>query len=263
MTRSEDGANALTEIGADVHRGDLEDLESLKKGTKDAEAVIHLAFNHDFSKFAENCEQDKRVIEALGSVLTGSDRPLIVHSGLAGLTEAGQKATEDMTRPKDSPFPRKSEETALSLNGVKAAAIRLSQVHNTVKQGLITNAIKIARDKGVSAYIGDGMNKWAAVHVSDAARLFRLALEKFEAGSVYHAVAEEAIPMRDIAEAIGRSLDVPVTSIAPEEAEEHFGWFIKFAGNDLMASSTITQEKLGWTPTGPSLIEDLKHMRSV
>jgi len=257
MARSDEGARSLAAIGADVQRGSLEDLDSLRRGATAADAVIHLAFIHDFSKFVENCKIDKRAIETLGSVLAGSDRPFIVTSGVAGLAGPGQLTTEDMDVPPDYPFPRVSEQTALALKGVNASVVRLPQVHDPVKQGLVSYLIAVAREKGVSAYVGEGHNRWAAGHVSDAARLYRLALERHEAGAKYHAVAEEGVPMRDIAEAIGRGLKIPVKSITPEEAQAHFGWLAMFAARDLQASSAITRKKLGWNPTGPGLIADL------
>jgi nucleoside-diphosphate-sugar epimerase len=261
LTRSDAGATSLTAAGAQVHRGELTDLESLRKGAAMSDGVIHLAFVHDFSKFQENCEIDKRAIEALGSVLEGSSRPLIVTSGLAGLAGPGQLATEDMIIPPNFPFPRVSEQTALAWNGVKASVVRLPQVHDPVKQGLVTYLIALAREKGVSAYVGEGGDRWAAAHVSDVARLYWLVLEKSEAGAKYHAVAEEGVPMRDIAEAIGRGLKIPVKSLSAEEAQSHFGWLARFATHDLQASSAITRKKLGWSPTGPGLIADLDQMR--
>jgi len=260
MARSDEGANSLAAIGAEVHRGSLEDLDSLRKGATASDAVIHLAFIHDWSKFVENCEIDRRAIEALGSVLAGSDRPLIVTAGTAGLAGPGQIATEDDVVPPNFPFPRVSEQTALSLRGVRASVMRLPQVHDTVKQGLVTLAVAVAREKGVSAYVGEGRNSWAAAPVSDVARLYRLALEKHEAGARYHAVAEEGVPMWDIAETIGRGLKVPVVSLSPEKAAAHFGWLAMFAGADLAASSEKTRKNLGWNPTGPGLIADLQHM---
>ena len=260
MARSDEGARSLAAIGADVQRGSIEDLDSLRKGATVADAVIHLAFNHDFSKLAENCKIDKRAIETLGSVLAGSDRPLIVTAGTAGLAAPGQIATEDMDVSPDFPFPRVSEQTALALKGVKASVVRLPQIHDTVKQGLVTFLIAVAREKRVSAYIGEGRNRWSAGHVSDTAPLYRLVLERNEAGAKYHAVGEEGVPMRDIAEAIGRGLKIPVKSITPEEAQAHFGWLAQIATFDLQASSAQTRKKLGWNPTGPGLIEDLDRM---
>ena len=261
MARSDGGSKSLEAIGADVHRGSIEDLQSLKAGTAAADAVIHLAFIHDFSKFQENCEKDQRAIETLGSVLAGSKRPLIVTAGTGGLAAPGQVVTEDLDAPHDSPFPRVSEQVVLALKGVDASVMRLPQVHDTFRQGLVTYLIALAREKGLSAYVGDGSNRWAAGHVSDAARLYRLALEKGQPGAKYHAVGEEGVPMRDIAETIGRGLKVPVASLSPEEAQAHFGWLGIFAGMDLPASSAQTQKRLGWRPTGPGLIADLEEMR--
>jgi nucleoside-diphosphate-sugar epimerase len=261
MARSDEGAKSLAAFGAEVHRGSLEDLDSLREGATASDAVIHLAFIHDWSKFAENCEIDHRAIEALGSVLAGFDRPLIVTAGTAGLAGPGRIATEDDAVPLDFPFPRVSEQTALSLKGVRASVMRLPQVHDTARQGLLTYAVAVAREKGVSAYVGEGHNRWAATHISDVARLYRLVLEKNEAGAKYHAVAEEGVPMRDIAEAIGRGLKVPVKSISAEEAATHFGWLAMFASHDLLASSEQTRKNLGWNPTGPGLIADLERLK--
>jgi nucleoside-diphosphate-sugar epimerase len=262
LSRSDAGAKSLVAAGAQVHRGDLKDLESLRGGAAMSDAVIHAAFVHDFSKFAENCEIDGQAIETLGSVLEGSDRPFIVTSGTAGLAAPGQIATEDNNIPPNFPFPRVSEQMALALvrKGVRASVMRLPQVHDTTKQGLVTYLIAVAREKGVSAYVGEGSNRWSAAHVLDVARLYRLALEKHEAGAKYHAVAEEGVAMRDIAEAIGRGLKVRVVSLSPEQAHAHFGWLRMFASNDLQASSAQTQRKLGWNPTGPGLIADLERL---
>ncbi len=262
LTRSDAGAQSLLAAGAEVHRGNLEDLESLRSGAAKSDGVIHCAFDHDFSNFAANCEKDRRAIEALGAALAGSDRPLIVSSGIGPLSP-GRLATEDMDPPANSPMPRVSEQVAFAMipQGVRASVVRLPQVHDTVKQGLVTFAIALAREKGVSAYVGDGSNRWPTAHVLDTARLYRLALEKQEPGARYHAVAEEGVPVRDIAEVIGRGLKVPVVSMTPEEAGAHFGWLAMFAGLDLPASSAITQERLGWRPTGPGMIADLEQMR--
>jgi nucleoside-diphosphate-sugar epimerase len=264
MARSDAGAKSLLAAGAQVHRSDLEDLESLRSGAAMSDGVIHCAFNHDFTKFAANSEMDKRAIEALGAALVGSDRPLIVTSG-TGLLAANRVATEeDAAPPVSNLYPRASEATAASLaaQGVNVSVVRLPQVHNRIKQGLVTYAIAIAREKGVSAYVGEGRNRWPAVHLLDAARLYRLAIEKGSAGARYHAVAEEGVPVREIAEAIGRGLKVPVVSKSTKEAGEHFGWLGMFAGFDMRASSALTQERLGWHPTTqPGLISDLDNMR--
>ena len=264
LTRSDAGTKSLIAAGAQVHRGDLEDLESLRSGAAESDGVIHCAFNHDFSKFEANCEMDRLAIEALGSALEGSNRPLLVTSGL-GLLARGRAATEDDMPPPPNPatYPRASEAAgaALLARGVNVSVVRLPQVHNTVKQGLVTYSIAVARQKGVSAYIGDGLNCWAAAHVLDTARLYRLAIEKAEPGARYHAVAEEGVSARDIAEVIGRGLNVPIASLTPEEAAGHFGWLGMFAGLDIVASSAQTQQRLGWRPTGPGLIADLEQMR--
>jgi nucleoside-diphosphate-sugar epimerase len=265
LTRSDAGERSLIAAGAEVHRGDLENLESLRSGAAASDAVIHTAFNHDFSKYVANCEADRRVIEALGDALAGSGRFLIVTSG-TGMANAapGTLSTERDLPASSIVVPRAaSEEAAASVatRGVRTAIVRLPQVHDTVKQGLITYAIQVAREKGVSAYVGDGLNRWPAVHRLDTGRLYRLALEKAEAGDTLHAVAEEGVPVRAIAEAIGRGLNVPAVSLAPEESAEHFGWLAPFVGRDVPASSARTREKLGWNPNGPGLISDLEHMR--
>ena len=261
LTRSDAGAKSLIAAGAQPHEGDLEDLESLRSGAAAADAVIHTAFRHDWSRFAESCELDKRAIEVIGAVLQGSSRPFIVTSGV-GVAQ-GRAATED-DPPLSSPsLPRVSEVTAVALmeRGVHASVMRLPQVHDTVKQGLITPLIAVAREKGISAYVGDGQNRYPAAHVADVARLYRLALEKGTAGARYHAIAEEGVRLKDIATAIGRGLNVPVTSISQEQAQEHFGFFGFFVGRDCPVSSARTREQLGWTPTGPTLLTDLENMR--
>jgi nucleoside-diphosphate-sugar epimerase len=260
LARSDDGAARLAKAGAAVHRGSLDDLDGLKRGAAAADGVIHLAFNHDFSKFAENCEEDKRAIDALGSVLRGSARPLLVTSGLA-LTAEGRLATE---ADKPAPgFPRMSEAAALALaaDGVNASVVRLPQVHDTRKQGLVTYAVAIFREKGACAYVGDGRNRWPAAPVRDVARLYRLALEKAEPGAIYHAVAEEGVAASDIADTLGRRLQLPTKSITPEEAQAFFGWFAMFAGLDMPASSAQTRKKLGWQPKGRGLIADLEELQ--
>jgi nucleoside-diphosphate-sugar epimerase len=259
LARSDAGAKSLIAAGAQVHRGDLKDLESLRRGAAMSDGVIHTGFIHDFSNFAENCEIDKRAIDALGSALEGSGRSLLVTSGLATVAQGRMATEEDAPQPPSPANPRASEATAETLlkRGVRVSVMRLPQVHNTIKQGLVTYAIAVAREKGVSAYVGNGLNRWAAVHVLDAARLYRLALEKQEAGARYHAVAEEGVSVRDIAEAIGRGLKVPVVSKSAEEAAAHFGGIGMFVGRDLIGSSVRTQRRLGWRPTGPRLIDDL------
>jgi nucleoside-diphosphate-sugar epimerase len=263
LARSDAGAKSVIAAGAQAQRGDLEDLESLRSGAAAADAVIHTAFIHDFSKFKENCEIDRRAIEALGDTLAGTDRPLIVTSGLALLAQGRLATEQDPPAPVSDHYPRASEHTAASLEkrGVRTIVVRLPQVHDTVKQGLVSYVIPIAREKGVSAYIGDGLTRWAAVHQLDAAHLYRLALEKGTPGARYHAVAEEGVTAREIAEAIGRGLKVPLVSLTSERAAEHFGWLATFAGLDLQASSAQTREKLGWNPKGPSLISDLENMQ--
>jgi len=258
MARSDAGVKSLEAAGAQAHRGDLEDLESLRSGAAATDAVIHTAFRHDWSRFAESCELDKRAIETIGDALQGSSRPFIVSSGV-GVAQ-GRAATEDDPPLPSSPsLPRISEVTAVALmeRDVYASVMRLPQVHDTVKQGLVTPLIAVARAKGVSAYVGEGQNRWPAAHVTDVARLYRLALEKGTAGARYHAVAEEGVALKDIATAIGRGLNVPVVSIAQEQAGEHFGFF---AGRDPLTSSAQTRAKLNWNPTGPSLLTDLGNM---
>ncbi|MDR3670005.1 MAG: SDR family oxidoreductase [Holophaga sp.] len=265
LCRSEEKAAALAAAGAEVCRGSLEDLGSLRKGADWSDGVIHLAFNHDFSKFAANCEDDRRVILALGAVLAGSNRPLVVTSG-TGMAHAvpGQPAREDNAALGSEVIPRAaSEEAAASVaaDGVNVSVVRLPQVHDTARQGLVTPAIGMFRDKGVCAYIGDGHNRWPAAHVLDVARLYRLVLERAEPNAKYHAVAEEGVSMRAIAETLGRRLELPVQAIAPETAQAFFGWLGMFAGHDMPASSEQTRRKLGWEPTGPGLIADLEKLR--
>ena len=263
LARSDAGAKSLTDAGAQVHRGDLDDLEGLRTGASRSDGVIHTAFRHDWSKFAESSEMDKRAIEALGSELRGSDRPLLVTGGLAVVAQGRAATEDDPPFPVSASYPRASEATAaaLSAGGVSASVVRLPQVHDPVKQGLITYLVALAREKGVSAYVGEGLNCWAAVHVLDAARLYRLALENHEAGARYHAVAEEGVPLREIAEVIGRGLKVPVVAMSQEKADAHFGFLARFTGMDLRGSSAKTQERLNWRPTGPQLIADLEQLR--
>lgn len=263
LTRSDAGAQALAAAGAQAHRGSLEDLDSLRDGAAQADGVIHCAFDHDFSNFAANCEKDGRAIQALASALAGSDRPLVITSGIGmGAAVAGRPATEDVFNL-DHPHPRKASEiagAAASAAGVNVSVVRLPQVHDPVKQGFVTYVAAAAREKGVSAYAGDGLNRWSAAHVLDVARLYRLVLERAQPGARYHAVAEEGVAMREIAQVIGEGLKVPVASLSPDETAAHFGWLAGFAALDMPASSDWTRETLGWTPTGPGLIADLKAM---
>jgi nucleoside-diphosphate-sugar epimerase len=265
LARSEEKAVALARVGAEVIRGSVEDLKSLQEVAARSDGVIHLAFNHDFSKYVANCEDDRRVIEALGAALIGSHRPFIVTSGtVIANTVAGQLALEDNAAASSAVIPRAASEeaaAAVAAKGVNVSIVRLPQVHDPVAQGLITYAIALAREKKVSPYIGDGSNRWPAAHRLDVARLYRLALEKAERGARYHAVAEEGVPFRDIAEVVGRRLKVPAVSIAPAEAAAHFGWLAPFAARDVPASSAQTRQRLGWRPTGPGLIVDLEHLR--
>jgi nucleoside-diphosphate-sugar epimerase len=263
LTRSDSGARALTAAGAEVHRGDIDDLESLRAGAARSDAVIHTAFNHDFSQFVANCEADRRVIEAMGAVLAGSRRPLIITSGTGmGSNGPGQTATEDNIN-KDNPNPRVASELAglaVAARGVDVRVVRLPQVHDPLKQGLITEVVRLAREKRVSAFAGEGKNRWPAAHVADAAHLYRLVLEQGEANCRYHAVAEEGIPLRQIAETIAASLHVPVRGLSADEAKSHFGWLGMFISHDMPASSALTRARLGWQPSGPDLITDLRRL---
>jgi nucleoside-diphosphate-sugar epimerase len=261
LARSDASAKSLAAAGAQVHRGSIEDLDSLRSGASAADGVIHTAFNHDFSKWAENCENDRLAIEALGSALAGSNRPLVVTSGTGLVTRPdGRPAAED-----DAPtstVPRiKSEEAAnaMAARGVHVSVVRLPpSVHGDGDHGFVPTLIRIAREKRAAAYVGEGSNRWPAVHRLDAAHLFRLVLEQGAAGARYHGVGEEGIPFRDIADVIARRLNVPVVSKTPEEAAEHFGWFSHFAALNSPASSTKTREQLGWRPTRVGLIADLE-----
>ena len=258
LARSDAGAKSLIAAGADVHRGSLEDLESLCSGAVASDGVIHTAFIHDFNNYAPAAEADRRAIETLGTALAGSDRPLIVTSGTLMAQARGPLATEeDALNPS---FPRKSEVAALATvsSGVRASIVRLPpSVHGEGDHGFVPRLISIAREKGVSAYVGDGHSRWPAVHRLDAAHLYRLVLEKGAAGAKYHGVADEGLPTREIAAAIGRGLNVPVVSKSSEEAADHFGWLAMFFAMDGPASSAQTQERLGWRPVQPGLIADL------
>lgn len=263
LTRSDAGAQALLVAGAEAHRGTLEDLDSLRAGAERADAVIHTAFDHDFAHFVANCQKDRSAIRTLGTALKGSDRPLIITSGTGmGNAGPGQPATENVVDT-NNPNPRVASELegiAMLDAGVDVRVVRLPQVHDTVKQGLISPYIDIARQKGVVAYVGDGANCWPAAHVSDVARLYRLALDNGATGGRYHAVAEEGIAARDIATIVAAGLGMPAVSLSGEEAQSHFGWFAMFAGLDLRASGTWTRAQLDWHPTGPDLMTDLQAM---
>ncbi|MCK9688699.1 SDR family oxidoreductase [Scleromatobacter humisilvae] len=260
LARSDDGARALRALGAEALRGDLEDQAALRRGAGQADGVVHCGFIHDFTKFAENCAIDRRAIETFGEVLAGSTRPLVVTAGIPALP--GKVTTEADAVPTDHPMPRVSEQAALALaeRGVHAAVVRLPQVHDRDKSGLIPYFIAVARQKGVSAYVDEGLNRFAAAHRLSTPSLYRLALEKGTAGSRFHAVEEEGITMKAIAEAIGRGLKVPVISVPAGEAMAHFGTMGHFATLSNPASSALTRQRLGWNPgTHPGLIDDLDH----
>jgi nucleoside-diphosphate-sugar epimerase len=259
LARNDANVETLKNLGAKVHRGSLEDLESLMAGAKDADGVIHLGFIHDFSKFMENGQIDKRAIEAMGEVLEGTNKPFIVTSGTA-LIAPGIAVTEDMRRDAGAFSPRVSEETGLAFasRGVRAMAIRLPQVHGEKgKAGLISYLVEGARQKGAAVYVGDGTARWAAAHRMDVVRLYRLALEKGTANAIYHAVGEEGVPMRQIIEVVGRDLNLPVKSISKDEAGDYYGPLAMFAGLDMPASSALTQQWLNWKPKEIGLIEDI------
>lgn len=262
LARSDASAKKLIEAGADVHRGDLEDLDSLRRSADQSDGVIHAGFIHDFTRFKEVCEIDKKAIETIGEVLAGSNRPLIVTSGTA-LVSPGALATEDIIPDFNPAWPRASEQTADALvkQGIRAAALRLSpSVHGDGDHhGFVPILVNTARQKGFSAYIGEGLNRWNAVHRLDAAHLFRLALEQATPGTRYHGCAEEAITVKAIAEAIGKELNIPVKSIEPQAAAEHFGWFAHMAAIDCPASSKLTQERLSWHPTHSTLLADIEN----
>jgi nucleoside-diphosphate-sugar epimerase len=262
LTRSAAGAEALRTARAEVLHGNLEDLDSLRKGAAASDGVIHLAFNHDFSQFEKNAADERAAIAAMAEVLVASNRPFVVTSGTAmAMNVDGRPSTENS--PTSSFNPRSGMDKVVKEfvdRGVNISVVRLSQIHDTRKQGLVPYLLAVTRQKGVSAYVGDGSKRWPAAHVSDVVRLYRLAFERAERGAVYHAVAEEGVPMKAIAEAHARGLKVPVVSITPEEAQAHFGWLAPFALLDVPSSSALTQQKLNWKPTGPGLIADLDGM---
>lgn len=265
LSRSDAGADTLIRAGAEVFRGDVNDLDQLRTAVEAVDGIIHAAFNHDFSNLKQHSEEDRKVIKALGEGLLGSDRLLIVASGtgLVDRSKTSGPAVETNDPVSSAVFPRAATEEAadaLTAKGGRVIVMRLSQVHDIRHQGRIAQHIQLARQKGWVAYVGEGENRLSAVHVSDAVRLFRLALERGEAGARYHAVGEEGVAMRDIAEVIGVGLKAPVKSITPEEASEYFGWIAGLATIDLAASSALTRRQLGWNPTGPDLLTDLRNM---
>jgi nucleoside-diphosphate-sugar epimerase len=264
LSRSDAGAKALARAGAEVFRGDVNDLDRLRIAAAAADGVIHAAFNHDFSNLKQTSEDDRRVIETLGGVLAGSDRPFIITSG-TGLvrSKSGSPAVETDDHVTAAEFARAASEEAadaLIARGGRVMVMRLPQVHDTRRFGRITQHIQLARQHGRVAYVGEGRNRLPAVHVSDAVRLYRLALEQGGPGARYHAVAEDGVALRDIAEVIGAGLKLPVQSITPEEAPDYFGGLATLATIDLAASGTLTRRQLGWTPTGPDLLTDLRAM---
>jgi len=267
LCRSDEGAERLARAGAQAFRGDVNDLDCLRAATKTSDAVIHAAFNHDFARVKQHSEEDRKVIEALGEALSGSQRPLVVTSG-TGLVErrTGDCVVETDAHASLEKTPRAATEEAADAvfaQGVRVMVMRLPQVHDTRHQGRIAQHIRLARENGHVAYIGDGGNRLPAVHVSDAVRLFRLALEHGRAGARYHAVAEEGVPMRDIAQVIGAGLNLPVVSIGPEAAPGYFGVLARLALLDLAASSALTRQELRWAATGPDLLTDLRQMKWV
>ncbi|WP_112610768.1 SDR family oxidoreductase [Rhizobium sp. WW22] len=265
LSRSKEKAVALAAAGAEVLHGTIEDAAILKSGASQSDGVIHLAFNHDFTRFAQNCEDDRRVIATLASALAGSARPLVITSGTPiANTVPGEPAKEDNPIVRSDRHPRAATEEAgilASEIGVNVSVVRLPQVHDPVSQGLITPLIQTFREKGVCAYVGDGSSRWPAAHFTDVGRLYRLVAERAEPNAKYHAAAEEGVPMRDIVETIGRRLNLPVKSVAKEEAQDYFGWLALFAGHDMPASSAKTRQTLGWEPKGPTLLQDLAELQ--
>lgn len=261
LARSDEAAARLAAQGADVCRGDITDHASLRAGAAEVEAVVHTAFNHDFLRFAASCEDDRQAIEALGAALEGTDRQLLVTAGLAGLAPERPSTEADVPPPPTSAYPRASEQTARALadRGVRASTVRLApSVHDRGDHGFVPLLIRLARKVGVSAYPGEGANRWSAVHRRDAARVYRLALEKGVETGPFQAAAEEGLAFRAIAEAIGHGLGLPVASLSTDEALAHFGWFAHFAGMDAPASAEVTRARLGWEPSGPGLLVDMR-----
>ncbi|MDR3686594.1 MAG: SDR family oxidoreductase [Coriobacteriia bacterium] len=261
LARSDDSADAIEAAGARARRGSIQDLDGLRAAATESDGVIHLAFNHDFAQFEESARAELRAVLTFGDALEGSGRPLVIASGVLGLAP-GRVATErDPFPPEEIGSPRAPAAhatLALAERGVRAAVVRLApSVHDLTKRGFVGRLVDIARDKGISGYLGNGSNRWPAVHRLDAARLFRLALEDAPAGSILHGVADEGVPIREIAEVIGRHLGVPVASISPQEAGAHFGFLAGPLAIDSRASSSLTRELLGWQPTHPGLIDDL------
>ncbi|MBB4634190.1 SDR family oxidoreductase [Longimicrobium terrae] len=262
LARSDAAAETLARWGAGAHRGELADLESLAAGARASEGVIHAAFIHDFSDYAGNGETDRRAVEAMGAALAGTDRPLVVTSGTTVVVPGRPVTEEDAGDPSSPGAPRvASEEAVLAMaqRGVRGSVVRLPpSVHGAGDHAFIPALIEVARRTGVSAHVGDGANRWPAVHRLDAARLFRLALEKAEPGTRLHGVGEEGVALRDIARTIGEGLGVPVRSIRADEAQAHFGWLGGFASLDVPASSAITRRAVGWDPRGPDLLTDMR-----
>lgn len=263
LTRSDAGVEQLNAAGAEALRGDMTDLDCLRRGATGMDAVVHLAFSHDWSKFAQNAQDEIQAIEALGSALEPG-KLLVVTSGVAIATGAPGRPATETDPPTESPLiPRRPEQTARAVaqKGLRLAIVRLPQVHDTRRQGLATLLVQVAREKGVSAYVGEGAIRWAAAPLQDVARLYRLVVENTGPGvTTCHAVQEEGVPLREIAEAVGSALGVPVVSIPPEKAQEHFGMFAHFATLDAPASGEITRRKFGWNPVGPGLLEDLRNL---
>lgn len=254
LSRSEEGAVSLAAAGAEVHRGSLEDLDSLRSGAAASDGVIHTAFNHNFSTYVANCEADRNIVEALGAPLVGSDRPLIVTSGTGGLKD-NERAPDFTAHPR---LASEAAAASVAARGVRVSVVRLPpSVHGKGDHGFVPMIIRAAREKGVSAYVGNGLNRWPAVHRLDAARLFRLALEKGAAEAWYHGAGDEGVPFKTIADIIGKHLELPVVSLSAGEAEGHFGFLARFAGLDLSTSGARTRDLLGWQPTQPGLVPDL------